>query len=145
LPETRLARPGNSFSMRTKRRKSDRIPWPGALILAIATACVLVGNGRLLPVRSSPFSPLASDRHGRVEIHWDPQAAAVRKAESAMLDAVDDGTMSRYPVERKILRDGAIAYVRHGQDVALTITLYENGRAGERASILSISPVMTAQ
>jgi hypothetical protein len=143
LPEIRLARPATTLTERAPRRKSDRIPWPGAVVLAIATTWVLVGNG-LLPGRA-PFSLLASDSYGRVEMHWDPGTESVRKSDSATLDALDEGTMTRYPVESKILQRGALAYVRPERDVALTITLYKNGQAGERASVLSISPVTSGK
>jgi hypothetical protein len=144
LPEIRSARTATTVSSPALRSKSDHIPWPGALVLAIATAWVLVGNG-LLPGRPAAFSLHASDSHGRVEMHWDPATESVRKADSATLDALDEGTTTRYPVEPKILQWGALAYVRPERDVALTMTLYKNGQPSERASILSIGPVSSAK
>ncbi len=78
-------------------------------------------------------------------MHWDPGTESVRKADWATLDALDEGTTTRYPVEARILQRGALAYVRQERDVALTITLYKNGQAGERASVLSIAPVASAK
>jgi hypothetical protein len=126
------------------RKKLDSIPWPGALVLAIATAWVLIGNG-LLPGRPAAFSLRASDNHGRVEMHWDPAVESVRKADSATLDALDEGATTRYPIETNILQRGALAYVRQQRDVALTFTLYKNGQPGERVSVLSIGPVASGK
>jgi hypothetical protein len=143
LREGRPTRQATLLSMRAPRRSSDRIPWPGTLILVMATAWVLVGRG-LPPGHPSTLRLRAADVHKRIELQWDPGMEYVRNADSATLDAFVDGSTNRYPVELKTLRGGALAYVRQGSDVTLTLTLYKNGQAGEHASVSSIGPAKAA-
>ncbi len=138
------SRPGRVETASTSGRKYDRVPWPGALLLALATTWLVAGNG-FHSDASSAFSIQASDHKGRVEMQWDPTVESIRKADSATLDAVDGGSEHRYPVDPRILRGGAMAYVRQAQDVALTVTLYKNDQPSERSAVLSIGPVTSAR
>jgi hypothetical protein len=140
LPQSRSARSTASAPARTWRRKSDRVPWPGTAILALATVWVLAGNSFHTETPAG-FTLQASDHNGRVEIQWDPNIESIRQSDSATLDAVDGGSEHRYPVESRILHGGAMAYVRQGKDVALTVTLYKNSQPSERSAVLSIAPV----
>jgi hypothetical protein len=123
------------------RRKSDKIPWAGALLLSIGILLMFFGK-TLVPTlfgTAVPFELSATDVKGQMHIRWNGQADDVTKAENAILEVTDGKQQYIYPVSHEVLESGTLDYTRRTDDVVATLVLHKNGHETERRIVRSIS------
>lgn len=123
-----------------RRRRWDRLPWTGAVILFAASLALLFGNSAIATgfATSVPFEVQASDVAGNMRIRWNAHAGDITHAEAAMLDVVDGDQTYRYPVSSAVLANGALDYIRKSDDVMASLVLYKNGQETGRRIVRSI-------
>jgi hypothetical protein len=124
------------------RRRSDKIPWAGVLVLLGATIFVFFGKSALpalFGTAAIPFELQATDIGGQMRIRWNAQADDVARAESATLEIADGKQQYLYPVSRDVLASGALDYTRRTDDLVASLVLHRNGRESERRIVRSIS------
>jgi hypothetical protein len=132
----------SSEPVRYGRRRSDKIPWAGVLVLLAATLFVFFGKSAvpaLFGTAAIPFELQATDVGGQMRIRWNGQADDVAHAESATLEIADGKQQYLYPVSRDVLASGALDYTRRTDDVVASLVLHRNGRESERRIVRSIS------
>src|SRR4051794_4413148 len=89
-------------------------PWKWTVALAFASVILVVAKPYVTPkAKPDSFVLTATDRNGRMEVHWDPTLDVVKSAHSAVLDVLDGNDVRRYPVDTKVLRSGALDYLRN--------------------------------
>jgi hypothetical protein len=117
--------------------------------LLIWTVLFAIGTGVFLVWRpqwntesaARGFGLRATEREGHIRLDWNPNAAAILRADTARLEAVDGGRPAAYPVENRILRSGGLDYIPQTKDVLLTLTLLRNGIIHEQAAVRSVGPI----
>ena len=127
--------------VRYGRRRSDKVPWAGVVILLVAILLMFFGRA-LVPVLfgpSVPFELQASDASGQMHIRWNAQADGVVRADRAVLEVKDGKQDLQYPVSRTMLANGGLDYTRKTDDVVASLVLYKDGREIERRIVRSIS------
>lgn len=124
---------------RTQTNGSGKVWFAAAAVLLLA-AFVPFGaplvESAVKPVDDMAFS--ASDTNGRMRVTWNRNSTLVDTADSARLDVVDGANSATYPVEVGVLRSGTLEYLRHSDDVLLTLTMLREGRPVHREMIRSI-------
>ena len=83
----------------------------------------------------------ATEHEGRMRVDWDTRAQAVRSAHKGVLKVVDGGQQNVYPMEPRVVRSGSFDYLRQGDDVVLTMTLFSGDKPTTEASIHNVAPV----
>jgi hypothetical protein len=123
------------------RRRSDKIPWAGVVVLVTATLLLFFGKAAILMLfgPTVPFELQASDVGGQLHIRWNGQADDIVRAESAILEVTDGKQQYQYPVSTGVLASGTLDYTRKTDDVAATLVLFKNGHETERRIVRSIS------
>jgi len=117
-------------------------PWAWALALGLASLILVAAKPYVIgKPKPDPFLLKASDRNGRMEIHWDPNLEVVKSAQSAVLDVLDGSDVRRYPVDAKVLRSGALDYLRNADEATVGLVLIRDGHAIGQAAIQSVAPV----
>jgi hypothetical protein len=89
------------------------------------------------------FTLTAADRDGRIQVRWNAKSGPVNAAQAAVLDVIDGNDMRRYPVDSKIIRSGALDYIRNSADATVTLTLIRDGQQIAQSTVQSIAPVGT--
>lgn len=120
-------------------------PWKWTLALAFASAILILAKPYVTPrPRSEAFALTATDRDGRMEVHWNPNLDVVKSAQSAVLDVLDGNDIRRYPVDAKVLQSGALDYLRNAEDATVGLVLMRDGQPVAQAVIRSVAPVGAA-
>jgi len=105
------------------------------LILAITVALLIAEPFTPRISRYPHFELTASESAGRVRIDWDPSTRSVMDADAAALDAVDDGVVHHYNVDRKILSQGGLESRPRGTDVFLRLSLLREGKVLSESAV----------
>ena len=117
-------------------------PWAWALALGLASLILVAAKPYVIgKPKPDPFLLKASDKNGRMEIHWDPHLEVVKSAQSAVLEVLDGPDIRRYPVDSKVLRSGALDYLRNADEATVGLILIRDGHAIGQAAIQSVAPV----
>src|SRR4051794_25459078 len=127
--------------VRFGRRRSDKVPWAGVVILLIATVGLFFAKSVVPAIIGPkiPFELQASDVAGKMHIQWNGAADMVAKADSATLVIRDGKKDYSYPVTRDVLANGSLDYSRRTDEVEATLVLTKDGREIERRIVRSIS------
>lgn len=115
-----------------------RSVWTATLALLFATAAVIVAgwSGSVAASANDEILALhAQAMPDRLRVSWDADSAAVRRADAALLEVSDSGRVQRFPVPRNVLIAGTLDYLRHSEDVTLSLTMQERGRQIAQASV----------
>jgi len=129
------------------RRPSRKRLWG-----ALAAVAVLAGAGFLTPGlwrRGSSPPPLAlrlAEQDGRLEIHWDAGAPAVRQARWGWLEVQDGPAKVVFALDAKGLQEGVWSLARQSSDVAVRLRVQAPGAAAieESARFLGSPPEAVA-
>lgn len=117
-------------------------PWKWAIALALASVILIAAKPYIAgKPKNDTFFLSATDRNGRIQVRWDPNTTAVKTAQSAVLDVVDGNEIHRYPVDAKVLRSGALDYVRNADDATVNLVLMRDGQALAQSAVRSVGPV----
>ena len=123
---------------------------PTEFYLALGTLLFVAGIAALAiaepfapkqPAPEARFPVKVVDRDGRIRVDWNPLIPAVRSSDSATLEVIDGGLYHRYPVEKSILDNGGLDYVRRTADVTLTLTTYTGGRPSAQAIVRTVDAI----
>jgi hypothetical protein len=87
------------------------------------------------------FAVTATDRNGRMQVRWDPNTTPVKTAQTATLDVLDGNEVHQYPVDPKVLRSGALDYLRNADDATVSLTLFRDGQPIAHSAVRSVGPV----
>jgi hypothetical protein len=127
---------------RTGRAFFPYSPWAWALAFASASVILLLAKPYVAgKARPDSFMLTATDRSGRMEVHWDPSLDVVKTAHSAVLDVLDGNDIRRYPVNAKVLRAGALDYLRNADDATVSLILLRDGQTIGQATIQTVAAV----
>jgi hypothetical protein len=129
-------------SGRSEHRLRPPSPWKWTLALALASVILVVGKPYVTgKAQTEGFALTATDRNGRVELHWNAASPLVQSAQSAVLDVVDGGNIKQYKVDAKVLRSGALDYLRNGEDATVSLTLMRDGQPVAQGMIQSVGAI----
>jgi hypothetical protein len=112
----------------------------GTLLFAAGTAAIVIAEPFAPPrVSEETGIPLkVMDQEGRLRVDWNPRTPVVQASDSATLEVIDGGVFHRYPVDKRILENGGLDYIRRSTDVTLTLTTYAGGRPSAQAVVRTI-------
>lgn len=134
--------PGDVVSNDTDLPLSAPSPWKWTVALALASVILVIAKPYVVgKPKNDAFALSATDRNGRIQVRWDPEITPVKMAQSAVLDVVDGNDVHRYPVDVKVLRSGALDYVRNADDATVSLVLMRDGQTLAQSAVRSVGPV----
>lgn len=92
---------------------------------------------------STPFQLDAKQVDGRIRLTWNTNLPLVKAATGGILEARDGSKSASYPIERKVLRQGVLEYILSSEDVLLSVTLLQKGKAGQQSVVRVVAPVLS--
>ena len=153
-----------SFALTETRRPRRLWPWALAIQVLISGAVIYATRGYwvdLLPHigvnrtaapldsanRPEPVELEAFDHGGQVQIRWNKNTAAVRRARRGSLDIRDGGARTMIMLEPEHLLAGTVTYVRQTERVEVRLDLEQpdGGRTSQFASFIGRTPEPAAQ
>lgn len=115
--------------------------WIAAIVLSAASVGLLALNVQPKELPVNVLELRAYPNGGpNVVVQWDARQAVRQGTSAALLEVNDGGKFSRYPVDPATVQSGRLQYVRHSDDVTLTLTLLETGKQPWQGVVRVLAP-----